>query len=201
MLITCRRSGRTSTRVASTKAGTCCARRSSPARRSSASAPPDAALTERHDEIPAWDDMPDKMKPVLARQMEVYAGFWSTPTTTSVASSMLSKTSASSRTRSSTTSSRTTAPQPRHAQRTFNEMFMFNGAVALETPEFVASRIDEFGTPTPTAISPSAGRTRWTRPTSGRSRFVTGEGHATGRSCTGRAGSRLVARFGPTSTT
>ena len=31
---------------------------------------------------------------------------------------------------------------------TFNEMFVFNGAAALETPEFVASRIDEFGTPT-----------------------------------------------------
>jgi hypothetical protein len=31
---------------------------------------------------------------------------------------------------------------------TFNETFIFNGAAALETPEFVASRIDEFGTPT-----------------------------------------------------
>jgi hypothetical protein len=30
----------------------------------------------------------------------------------------------------------------------FNEMFVFNGAAALETPEFVASRIDELGTPT-----------------------------------------------------
>ena len=37
--------------------------------------PPDAELTARHDEIPAWDDMPDNLKPVLARQMEVYAGF------------------------------------------------------------------------------------------------------------------------------
>jgi arylsulfatase len=34
----------------------------------------DAELTERPDEIPAWDDMPDDLKPVLARQMEVYAG-------------------------------------------------------------------------------------------------------------------------------
>ena len=37
--------------------------------------PPDAELTARHEEIPAWDDMPDELKPVLARQMEVYAGF------------------------------------------------------------------------------------------------------------------------------
>src|SRR5215217_4867114 len=37
--------------------------------------PPDAELTARPDEIPAWDDMPDELKPILARQMEVYAGF------------------------------------------------------------------------------------------------------------------------------
>ena len=37
--------------------------------------PADAELTARHAEIPAWDDMPDELKPVLARQMEVYAGF------------------------------------------------------------------------------------------------------------------------------
>ena len=36
---------------------------------------PDAELTKRHAEIPAWDDMPDELKPVLARQMEVYAAF------------------------------------------------------------------------------------------------------------------------------
>src|SRR4051795_4545619 len=38
--------------------------------------PPEAELTARHDEIPAWDDMPDALKPVLARQMEVYGGFF-----------------------------------------------------------------------------------------------------------------------------
>ena len=37
--------------------------------------PEDAELTARPAEIPAWDDMPDDLKPVLARQMEVYAGF------------------------------------------------------------------------------------------------------------------------------
>ena len=39
--------------------------------------PADAELTKRHDEIPAWDDMPDILKPVLERQMENYAGFMS----------------------------------------------------------------------------------------------------------------------------
>ena len=37
--------------------------------------PSDAELTTRHEGIPAWDDMPDDLKPVLSRQMEVYAGF------------------------------------------------------------------------------------------------------------------------------
>ena len=37
--------------------------------------PEDAELTRRHDVIPGWDDMPDELKPVLARQMEIYAGF------------------------------------------------------------------------------------------------------------------------------
>ena len=37
--------------------------------------PADAELTARPEEIPAWDEMPDDLKPVLARQMEVYAGF------------------------------------------------------------------------------------------------------------------------------
>ena len=57
------------------RAGTRCARRRSRARRSSGVIPADAELTARPDEIPAWDDMPDDLKPVLARQMEVYAGF------------------------------------------------------------------------------------------------------------------------------
>jgi arylsulfatase A-like enzyme len=37
--------------------------------------PPETELTRRHEEIPAWDEMPDELKPVLARQMEIYAAF------------------------------------------------------------------------------------------------------------------------------
>ncbi len=37
--------------------------------------PKDCELTRRHDEIPAWDRMDEQLKPVLAREMEVYAGF------------------------------------------------------------------------------------------------------------------------------
>ncbi len=37
--------------------------------------PADAELTPRDDAFPAWDDVPDKLKPFYARQMEVYAGY------------------------------------------------------------------------------------------------------------------------------
>ncbi|GAG00986.1 unnamed protein product, partial [marine sediment metagenome] len=37
--------------------------------------PPDCELTPRHDEIPAWDEMDENLKPFISRQMEVYAGF------------------------------------------------------------------------------------------------------------------------------
>src|SRR5580704_10569194 len=37
--------------------------------------PADAELTKRHEEIPAWDKMAKELKPILAREMEVYAGF------------------------------------------------------------------------------------------------------------------------------
>lgn len=37
--------------------------------------PPECELTRRPDEIPAWDKMDAKLRPVLAREMEIYAAF------------------------------------------------------------------------------------------------------------------------------
>ncbi|MET0711165.1 MAG: sulfatase-like hydrolase/transferase, partial [Jiangellaceae bacterium] len=37
--------------------------------------PADAELTARDAAFPAWDDVPDQLRPFYARQMEVYAGF------------------------------------------------------------------------------------------------------------------------------
>ncbi len=37
--------------------------------------PPGTALTPRPDEIPSWDEYPDRYKPVARRLMEVFAGF------------------------------------------------------------------------------------------------------------------------------
>ena len=35
--------------------------------------PDDAGLTQRPKEIPAWEDTEERLRPVLARQMEIYA--------------------------------------------------------------------------------------------------------------------------------
>ena len=72
---TCRRSGRTSTRAASTQGWDALREETFARQKELGVIPPDAELTARPEEIPAWDDMPDDLKPVLARQMEVYAGF------------------------------------------------------------------------------------------------------------------------------
>ncbi len=69
------RSGPTSTRARSTKAGTDSARRSSPARRSSASYPPTPSSRPATTAFPAWDDVPENLQTFYARQMEVYAGY------------------------------------------------------------------------------------------------------------------------------
>jgi arylsulfatase A-like enzyme len=111
--------------------------------------PPDAELTVRHAEIPAWDDMPEELKPVLARQMEIYAGFLTHTdhhvgrVVDAVADlGILDETLVVYITGDNGASGEGTI------NGSFNENIIFNGAYALETPEFMAARIDEFGGPT-----------------------------------------------------
>jgi len=61
--------------------------------------PKDCQLTKRHPEIPAWNAISAEMKPVLARQMEVYAGFLSHTDHNVAGSSMHCRISRSSMTR------------------------------------------------------------------------------------------------------
>jgi arylsulfatase A-like enzyme len=49
--------------------------RSFAAQRAAGVIPADCDLTARPEDIPAWDNMPEDLKPVLRRQMENYAGF------------------------------------------------------------------------------------------------------------------------------
>ena len=79
--------------------------------------PQDADLTKRPKEIPAWDDMDPKLKPVMAREMEVYAGFLEHTDHHIGGSSRPWRTWKCSTIRSSTSSSATTGPRPRAAWR------------------------------------------------------------------------------------
>src|SRR4029078_12568176 len=102
-----------------------------------------------HEEIPAWEDMPDELKPVLARQMEVYAGFLEhTDHHVGRLVDALDDLGVLEDTLVYYIIGDNGASAEGTINGTFNEMFMFNGAVALETPEFVVSHIDELGTPT-----------------------------------------------------
>ena len=110
--------------------------------------PPEAELTARPAEIPAWADTPEELKPVLARQMEVYAGFLEHTDyhlgrlLDAVADlDLLDDTLVFAMVGDNGASAEGTI------NGTFNELISMNGAGALETPEFMASRIEEFGTP------------------------------------------------------
>ena len=110
--------------------------------------PADAELTARHAEIPAWDDMPDELKPVLEREMEVYAGFLEHIDhhvgrlidaiedlgilDDTIVYYIIGDNGASAE---------------GTMNGAFNEMANFNGMAALETPEFLLSKMDELGSP------------------------------------------------------
>jgi arylsulfatase len=110
--------------------------------------PSDAELTARPDEIPAWDDMPDELKPVLARQMEVYAGFFEH---TDHHIGRLVEALAELEVLDDTLVYVIIGDNGASAEGTingsFNELISLNGAAALETAEFMAARIDDFGSP------------------------------------------------------
>ncbi len=109
--------------------------------------PEEAELTARHDEIPAWDDMPEALKPVLARQMEVYAGFLEhTDHHIGRLVDALDDLGTLENTLVFYVIGDNGASAEGHINGSFNEYLFFNGAAALETPEFMAARIDKFGT-------------------------------------------------------
>ena len=111
--------------------------------------PPDAELTARPEEIPAWDDVPDDLKPVLSRQMEVYAGFLEhTDNHVGRLVDALEDLGILEDTLVYYIIGDNGASAEGTPHGTFNELMALNGAGALETTEFMASRIDEFGTPT-----------------------------------------------------
>src|SRR6202021_1978474 len=111
--------------------------------------PKDAELTKRHAEIPAWDEMPANLKPVLAREMEIYAGFLEqTDHHAGRLFHALDELGVLEDTLIYYIIGDNGASAEGTINGSFNEMANFNGMAALETPEFMISKLYELGTPT-----------------------------------------------------
>jgi arylsulfatase A-like enzyme len=108
--------------------------------------PANSELTARHKEIPAWEEMPEKLKPVLRRQMEVYAGFLEyTDHHVGRLFDGLRNLGILDNTLVYYIIGDNGASAEGTLNGTFNEMLNFNGMAAIETPEFLQARIDKFG--------------------------------------------------------
>jgi arylsulfatase A-like enzyme len=110
--------------------------------------PADCRLTARHKEIPAWDDMPEQLKPVLRRQMEVYAGFLEyTDHHVGRLLDSLQTIGVLDNTLVYYIIGDNGASAEGTLNGTFNEMLNFNGMAGIETPEFLNDRLDALGGP------------------------------------------------------
>jgi arylsulfatase A-like enzyme len=111
--------------------------------------PADAELTKRHEEIPAWDEMPAVLKPILERQMETYAGFMShTDHHVGRIIDAIEQLGVMDNTLIYVIVGDNGASGEGTLKGTFNEMMVFNGmADIIETPEYLASRLEAWGGP------------------------------------------------------
>ena len=110
--------------------------------------PQDCDLTVRSAGIPAWDDIDREMKPVLARQMEIYAGFLEhTDYHVGLLLDALDDLGILDDTLIYVIIGDNGASAEGSLQGTFNEMITLGGFAALETAEFMSSHIDKFGGP------------------------------------------------------
>ena len=110
--------------------------------------PPDCDLSPWNEEVPHWDEIPDDMKPVLARQMEVYAGFLEH---TDYHIGRMVDTLEDLEVLDDTLIYYIIGDNGASAEGTFTgalqELTFHNGRPDLEAPEIVKARIDDFGTP------------------------------------------------------
>jgi arylsulfatase len=110
--------------------------------------PKDCDLTPRPEGIPAWRDIPVDLKPVLAREMELYAAFlehtdWCIGQVVAAIESLgaLENTLILAITGDNGASGEGTL------NGTWNEALTMTGMAGIETPEFLRARLDSFGTP------------------------------------------------------
>ena len=110
--------------------------------------PADASLTPRPAEIPPWDDMPDELKPVLRRQMEVYAAFLEyTDHHVGRLFDAIEDLGVMDDTLVYYIIGDNGASAEGTMNGTYNEMINFNGAAAIETPEFLLATLPGLGGP------------------------------------------------------
>jgi arylsulfatase len=110
--------------------------------------PQDCQLSARPADIPAWDDMPEAFKPVLRREMEVYAGFMEfTDHHVGRLIEMLEKLNVLEDTLVYYIIGDNGASAEGNINGCFNEMSYFNGLQAFETSEYLLERINGLGGP------------------------------------------------------
>jgi arylsulfatase A-like enzyme len=110
--------------------------------------PRDCQLTKRHSEIPSWDEMPADLKPVLAREMEVYAGYLEhTDHQVGRLIEAIKDLEILEDTLIYLIIGDNGASAEGSLKGTYNEMVTITGFDHLETPEFLNAHLDKFGGP------------------------------------------------------
>lgn len=110
--------------------------------------PADAELTRRHDAIPAWDEMDERLLPVLRRQMENYAGFLEhTDHQVGRVVEEIDRIGALDDTLVFYIIGDNGASAEGTLQGTSNELISLNGMAGIETPEFLLGALDKLGGP------------------------------------------------------
>ena len=110
--------------------------------------PKDCVLTAANDEVPRWQDIPEQFKPVLAREMEVYAGFVEhADHHVGRIVDTLDKLQILDNTLIYYIVGDNGASAEGGLNGCFNEMSYFNGIQDLETQAYLTERMDDLGGP------------------------------------------------------
>lgn len=110
--------------------------------------PADATLTAANAEVPRWEEISDSFRPVLSREMEVYAGFLEyTDHQIGRIVDALEKLQVLDNTLIYYIVGDNGASAEGGLNGCFNEMSYFNGIQDLETENYLSERIDELGGP------------------------------------------------------
>jgi arylsulfatase len=110
--------------------------------------PADCELTARHDVIPAWEETAEEMRPVLARQMEVYAGYLEyADHHAGRFLDAIEELGLLEETLVYYIIGDNGASLEGTPSGSLNELFIINHMQGIETPEYLRERIDLFGGP------------------------------------------------------